>query len=306
MQADQPYSRRIKFDGFLVLTALVWGSGFVAQRIAAASMGSYTFNAGRFILGAVIVFSVAGFRWQVQKDQLRWMGLAGLVLFCGSTLQQLGMKTTTAGNAGFLTSLYVVIIPFLLLVFARQKIQAVIWVAIGLAALGALLLSTGGQYQPAPGDWLVLAGALFWAAHVIIVGTRGRQSEPLMFTVGQFAVAAVINLIFALLFDYGKTAPQPEAWLALLYSAVVPVGIGFTLQVIGQRHAPPIDAALIFSLEAVFAALIGYLILNERLLPIQLLGCGLILLAIIITQINSYKQIATNKIGIESQDLFSE
>lgn len=306
MQADHPYSRRIKFDGLLVLTSLVWGSGFVAQRIAAASMGSYTFNAGRFILGAVIVFTVAGFRWQVQKDQLRWVGLAGFVLFCASTLQQLGMETTTAGNGGFITSLYVVIIPFLLWIFARQKIGAVTWVAIGLAALGALLLSTGGKYQPARGDWLVLAGAFFWAGHVLLVGTRGRQSDPLMFTVGQFAVAAAINLIFALLIDYGKSAPQPEAWLALLYSAVVPVGIGFTLQVIGQRHAPPIDAALIFSLEAVFAALIGYLILNENLLPIQLLGCGLILSAIIITQINSYKQIASSKLEIESQDFISE
>lgn len=307
MLADHNFTRRIKSDGLLLLTSIVWGSGFVAQRIAAGSMGSYTFNAGRFILGAVIVFAAAGFKWRGEKDQIRWMALAGFLLFCASTLQQLGMKTTTAGNAGFITSLYVVIIPLILMIFARQKISLVVWIAVGLASTGALLLSTGGKFQPAPGDWLVLAGSFFWAGHVILVGYRGRQSDPLTFTFGQFAVAAIFNLLFATIFDYGEYTPQPEAWWALLYSAIVPVGIGFTFQIIGQRHAPPIDAALIFSLEAVFAALAGFLILNEQLLPIQLLGCVLILLAITITQINTYRiNSSLTQPGNNAQDNTSE
>lgn len=290
MRAIKDNIQRIKSDGLLLLASILWGSGFVAQRIAAASMGSFMFNASRFILGAMVVFTVSGFKWRGERAQYGWMGLTGILLFSASTLQQMGMVTATAGNAGFITSLYVVIIPIFLTVFARKKIHPAVWLAVILAVSGTLLLSTGGKFQPAPGDWLMLISAFFWAGQVLLVGYRGSRSDPISFTIGEFTVAAILNLLFALVFDFGKYNPLPEAWWSVLYSAAIPVGIGFTLQVIGQRNAPPIHAALIFSLEAVFAALAGYLFLDERLLAIQLVGCGLILLAIFLAQINLYRQ----------------
>jgi len=307
MQIVKSQTQRLKSDALLLLASILWGSGFVAQRIASASMGSFMFNAGRFLLGAVFVFAVTGFKWRGNRSQLRGIALTGVLLFLASLFQQMGIETTTAGNAGFITSLYVVIIPLFLMVFGKKKIQPAIWLAVGMAVLGALLLSTGGKVEPAPGDWLMLISAFFWAGQVLLVGHYGSQSDSLAFTIGEFTIAAVLNLIFALVFEFGNYQPLPEAWWSILYSAAVPVGIGFTLQVIGQRYAPPIHAALIFSLEAVFAALAGYLVLNERLLPIQLLGCGLILLAIILAQVNIYKSSAANaQIEPVSQDIISE
>lgn len=290
MQAASTSSLRIKYDGFLLLASLIWGSGFVAQRVAADSMGSFTFNGLRFFLGFIILLAISGFKKKIVKGQWRWVILAGFLLYGASALQQFGLLTTTAANAGFITSLYVVIIPFALWVFARQKIKPVIWAAVGLAAIGTLLLSTGGIFDPAVGDWLELAGAFLWAGHVLVVGFYGKNSDALAFSMGQFGIAAALNLISAGILEWGNYTPRPAAWWGVLYSGIFPVSIAFTLQVLGQRRAPVIDAALIFSLEAVFAALFGYWLLNEDLLPVQLIGCGLILAALLLAQSLSFWQ----------------
>lgn len=290
MQAASTSSLRIKYDGFLLLASLIWGSGFVAQRVAADSMGSFTFNGLRFFLGFIILLAISGFKKKIVKDQWRWVILAGFLLYGASALQQFGLLTTTAANAGFITSLYVVIIPFALWVFACQKIKPVIWAAVGLAAIGTLLLSTGGIFDPAVGDWFELAGAFLWAGHVLVVGFYGKNSDALAFSMGQFGIAAALNLISAGILEWGNYTPRPAAWWGVLYSGIFPVSIAFTLQVLGQRRAPVIDAALIFSLEAVFAALFGYWLLNEDLLPVQLIGCGLILAALLLAQSLSFWQ----------------
>ncbi|MHB0987113.1 MAG: DMT family transporter [Bellilinea sp.] len=301
MQTTSASSQRIKYDGFLLLASLIWGSGFVAQRAAADSMGSFTFNGLRFLLGFVILLVVSGFKKRIEKSQWRWVILAGLLLFGASALQQFGLLTTTAANAGFITSLYVVIIPFGLWIFARQQIKPVIWAGVSLAAVGTLLLSTSGVYDPAVGDWFELAGAFLWAGHVLVVGLYGKHSDALAFSMGQFGVAAALNLISAGLLEWGNYTPKPEAWWGVLYSGIFPVSIAFTLQVLGQRRAPVIDAALIFSLEAVFAALFGYWLLNEDLRPAQLFGCGLILAALLLTQSQSFRQRAkVRPLGEES------
>lgn len=290
MQAASTSSLRIKYDGFLLLASLIWGSGFVAQRVAADSMGSFTFNGLRFFLGFIILLAISGFKKKIVKGQWRWVILAGFLLYGASALQQFGLLTTTAANAGFITSLYVVIIPFALWVFARQKIKPVIWAAVSLAAIGTLLLSTGGIFDPAVGDWFELAGAFLWAGHVLVVGFYGKNSDALAFSMGQFGIAAALNLISAGILEWGNYTPRPAAWWGVLYSGIFPVSIAFTLQVLGQRRAPVIDAALIFSLEAVFAALFGYWLLNEDLLPVQLIGCGLILAALLLAQSLSFWQ----------------
>lgn len=290
MQDSTHSAQRIKSDLLLLLASVIWGSGFIAQRIAAISMGSFLFNGGRFLLGLLILLAVTRFRPKINKSQLRWVFAAGSLLFGASALQQIGLETTSVGNAAFITSLYVVFIPIILWIFGQQKIKLVIWLAVGIAAFGALLLSTGGIFKPAVGDWFELIGAVVWAGQILVVGIYGKRSDPLSFTIGEFAVAAGLNLICAGLFEWGNAAPQMEAWWAVLFSGIFPVAIAFTIQVYGQRSAPPIDASLIFSLEAVFAALFGYWLLNEKLQPVQVLGCGLILGALLLAQSVNFRK----------------
>lgn len=276
---------RLKSDALLLCVSIVWGSGFIAQRIAAERMGSFTFNGSRFLLAGLILLILVRFRIHLTGANLGLTALAGSVLFCASTLQQIGIETTTAGNAGFITGLYVVIIPVILVIFGRERVHWSTWSAAGMAVIGALLLSTGGQFRPASGDWIELAGAFLWAVHVILVGKIARRMDNLQFTIGQFLVCGLLNLVFGLLFEFPPMPGDATGWLSVLYSAIFPIGIGFTLQVIGQRRAPTTDAAIIFSLEAVFAALFGYLLLSEGLLPLQLTGCALIVLAILLAQL---------------------
>ncbi len=276
---------RLKSDFILLLVALIWGSAFAAQRVAADHLGPFLFNALRFIVAVIVLLPLARFRLKVERGILPWVGLAGIALFTASALQQAGMQYTTAGNAGFITGLYVVLVPLVMVVFLRQPVSRWTWLAAGIATIGALLLSTGGEIKLNPGDVLELAGAGAWAVHVLLVGWLARRTDVLSFVILQDLVSALLNVVFSLFTDI-STLPGllPAAW-AVLYTGIFSIGIGYALQGIGQRHAPPADAAIILSLEAVFAALFGFLFLNERLLPIQLLGCLLILAAIIQVQL---------------------
>ncbi len=279
--------RRLRSDALLLFVSAAWGSGFIAQRIAAGRMGNFSFNGARFLLAALLLLFLVRFKIKIPRSDLGWTVLAGAILFAASTLQQVGIRTTTAGNAGFITGLYVVIIPILLAIFGRQRLRATVWTAALLAAAGTMLLSTAGQFKPASGDWIELAGAVLWAVHVIIVGKMARRMDSLQFTIGQFAVCGLLNAVFGLLLEFPPLPGDAVEWLAVLYSALVPIGLGFTLQVVAQRHAPPADAAIIFSMEAVFAALFGYWLLAETLLPLQILGCAVIILAILIAQLRA-------------------
>lgn len=276
---------RLKSDLTLLLVALIWGSAFAAQRVAAAHMGPFLFNGARFFLAVVVLLPLARFRIRVERSTLPWVLLTGFVLFVAATFQQAGLQYTTAGNAGFITSLYVVMVPLAMVIFLRERVSPWTWAAAGAATLGALLLSTGGDFQLNPGDGLELLGAAAWAGHVLLVAWLSRRADLLSFVILQDLVAAVLNLVVSLFTDI-STLPGllPAGW-AVLYTGVFSIAVGYTLQAVGQRHAPPSDAALIMSLEAVFAAIFGFLLLNERLAPLQLAGCALILAAILSIQL---------------------
>jgi drug/metabolite transporter (DMT)-like permease len=273
---------RLRSDLTLFLVALIWGSAFAAQRVAAEHLGPFLFNGARFLIGGLVLLPLIKFRPRIERGLLPWVGLAGTVLFAASFLQQAGMQYTTAGNAGFITGLYVVLVPVLMLFFLRKRISWVTWTAALVATVGTLLLSTGGgELKLNPGDALELLGAVAWAVHVLLVGWLARRVDVMSFVIGQNLVSAVLNLVFAGFMDL-STLPglMPAGW-AVIYTGVFSVGVGYFLQGVGQKHAPPTDAALILSLESVFAAIFGFIFLNERLLPLQLLGCGLILAAIV-------------------------
>ena len=268
----------------MILVAAVWGAGFVAQRAGSQYVGFFVFGAARFILGALAVLPFVR-RFDIPKHLLPWTVLTGVVLFAGSALQQAGIKTTTAGNAAFITGLYVVIVPMLMMIFTRKPAPIITWVAAGIAVIGTLFLSTGGAIALASGDALELAGAFLWALHLILVSKFSPKIDTMQFALVQFVVAGALNLAFGLFFESEPFAGLPQAWIAVVYAGVISTAIGFTGQVWGQRHAPAVDAALILSLEAVFAALAGYLFLTERFAPIQILGCGLIFAAVLLAQL---------------------
>jgi len=285
---------RLKADLSLLLVSIIWGSAFVAQRLAGQMGSVYFFNGARYLLAAVVVlpFAVKGINSrnqlrQISRAQYTWMFVAGFVLFLGSALQQLGMLYTTAGNAGFITSLYVVLVPVLLFLIWREKVHWISLAAVLLAGAGAFFLSTGGSFEVRTGDVIELVGALFWTLHVIVLGKYASRFEPMSFSVGQLFVCSVLNLGVGLLAEESITMNLPLLG-AIAYTAFFSLGLCYTLQVWAQRHTPPADAALILSLESVFAVISGWFLLNEKLAPVQIVGCVLIFVAVLLSQFKEW------------------
>jgi len=286
-------AQRLKADSLLLLAAFIWGISFVAQRVAALNMGVYAFTGLRFLLGALVLLPFAWRRSSfshLRGRDLQGILMAGLLLFGGAALQQSGMRFTTASNAGFITGLYVVFIPLILVIGGLERPRRAVWLAAICAAAGLFLLSTGGQFRLAPGDALVLVSAVLWASHVIWVGRLVQRLDPLEIAIGQYLVCGGLGLVVSLLSE-GNVLPQAAAaWVAVLYTGLFSVAIGYTLQLVGQRVAPPADAAILLNLEAVVAALTGWLVLDERLSAVQLLGCGLILAGMLLAQVKIDKK----------------
>ena len=276
---------RLKADLALLLVAIIWGSAFVAQRVAGQMGSVYLFNGTRYLLAALVVLPFVR-RNRISshaRAQFKWMFVAGFLLFVGCALQQVGLVYTTAGNAGFITGLYVVLVPIVLLIGWRERVHWLSLVAVGLAVSGAYLLSTGGRFEVRTGDALELVGALFWAFHVVVLGKFASRFESMSFSVGQLAVCGLLNLGVGAFVETSLPLKWPLAG-AIVYTALFSLGMCYTLQIWAQRHTPPADAALILSLESVFAVLSGWLLLNEHLAALQALGCVLIFIAVILSQ----------------------
>lgn len=285
---------RLKADLTLLLVSIIWGSAFVAQRVAGQMGSVYLFNGARYLLAALVVLpfvlKARGFEnptYLIRRDQYKWMVIAGFFLFMGSALQQAGLVYTTAGNAGFITSLYVVLVPIVLFLFWRERFHRLAIVAVLLAGVGAFLLSTGGRFEVQKGDALELLGALFWTLHVIVLGKYASKFESMSFSVGQLVVCGLLNLGIGLLVEPMMSFNGPLLF-AIVYTAVFSLGLCYTLQIWAQKHTPPADAALILSLESVFAVLSGWLLLNEVLTAIQMLGCILIFSAVLLSQFKEW------------------
>jgi drug/metabolite transporter (DMT)-like permease len=292
--------RRLWADLALLLVAFIWGGAFVVQRVAAAEIQAYTFNGIRFLLGTLVILPFAfiragsrgGYRaigWKtgglMPGKYLPGVAFAGLLLGSGAAFQQVGLIYTTASNAGFITGLYVVFLPIFLTFGGRRKVpRPAIWMAAFLSAFGLYFLSTGGQFQLNRGDILVMISSAFWAFHVILIGWLVQRVEVMQIAAGQYIVCGLVSLSLGLYLEPEALKPVVNNWWLLAYMGVVSVGLGYTLQAVGQRVAPPADTAIILSMEAVFAALGGWLFLGERLTPLQLFGCGVILLGMLLAQ----------------------
>jgi drug/metabolite transporter (DMT)-like permease len=277
-------------DLLLLLVALIWGFGFVAQRAGMDHIGPYTFNGIRFLLGGLCLVPLALRRSQaplvpgIGRIPLFRAGLlAGAFLFIAATLQQVGLQYTTAGKAGFITGLYVVLVPMIGLFF-RQRTTAGTWIGALAAAFGLYLLSVTEDFRIEFGDLLELIGALFWAGHVLILSYLSPRTSPVRLALVQFVVCGVLSLFTGLLLETITLQALADAAIPIAYGGICSVGAGYTLQVVVQRKAHPSHAAILLSLESPFAALGGWLLLDELLSARGLAGCTLMLAGMLLSQ----------------------
>ncbi len=285
-------SRTLRSDSLLLVAAFIWGTTFVAQRKGMDHIGPMTYNALRFIVGAVTLLPlilrpqghIVGKRMCRMRFLLCGGALAGLALFGGASLQQMGLQYTTAGKAGFVTSLYVVLVPLMGLAIGHRAGLS-LWIGIALTVAGLYLLSVTESFAIARGDLLVLGSAFFWALHVQTIGYLAQRANPIRIACVQFVVCSALSGVAAAFSESIAPVDIAKAMIPILYGGIFSAGVAFTLQVVCQRTSPPAHAAVIMSLETVFAALAGWLILGERLGLRGLAGCLLMLSGLMVVQL---------------------
>ncbi|MET1076565.1 MAG: DMT family transporter [Pseudomonas sp.] len=285
-------SHALRADLLMLITAAIWGAAFVAQSVGMQAIGPFLFSGLRFALGALMLLPLLF--WQsrqarggeplLSRGLLVGGALMGLALAIGINLQQVGLQFTSVTNSGFITGLYVIIVPLLGLLLGHRTGLGT-WLGASLAVVGMFLLSVGDGFQVASGDWLQLAGALVWGVHVLLVGFLASRHDPIRLAFLQFVVCALISLALALALEPIELAAIGRAGPSLLYGGVVAVAIGYTLQVVAQKHAIASHAAIILSLEAVFAAIAGAWLLDESLHLRGYLGCALMFVGMLVAQL---------------------
>lgn len=275
----------------LLIAAIIWGLAFVAQRQGMEFVQPFTFNAVRFALGSVSLLPFVFLnRHAPRATKRRTMWLAslacGTVLFIAGSLQQIGIVYTTAGKAGFITGLYVILVPILGLML-RQRTGAWTWLGALAGVVGLYLLSVTDAHTIEYGDFLVLVGAFFWAIHVHLIARFAAPLGALRLALIQFIVCALWSFLAAFTFETMRVQDILDAAIPILYTGILSVGVAYTFQALGQRETPPAQAAIILSLETVFAALGGWLILNETLPLRGVIGCALMFSGMIVSQLDS-------------------
>jgi drug/metabolite transporter (DMT)-like permease len=283
-------STALKSDFILLVVATIWGLAFVAQRIGMDHVGPFTFNGVRFVLGGLSLVPFVFFPRNRMKDQcaggLLPSGIiSGLILFCGISLQQVGLVYTTAGKAGFITGLYVVMVPLIGLFIKNSRTSPGTWTGAVLAGIGMYFLSVTKDMDMAFGDLLVFFSAVCFAFHLIIIGRLSQRFDTVGLSLVQCFVCAALSLVAALFSETLVLADILDVALPLLYGGVMSVGVAYSLQIYGQKNSPTSHAAIILCMESVVAALGGWIILDEMLSPRGILGCILMLAGMLISQL---------------------
>lgn len=286
--------KTVRANLLLLLTAAIWGFAFVAQRVGSKYVGPFTFNGIRFALGSISLLPLIIYFRKKDKDKEDFKEesikktilpgiIVGIVLFIAATLQQVGLIYTTAGKSSFITGLYMVIVP-IIGIFLKHKINRNSWIGAFLAVVGLYLLSVNENFTINYGDLLTLISSFFWAIHILIIDYFLKKVKPLELSSVQFAVCSILSVITALIFEDITLSGIHNALIPILYGGLLSVGVAYTLQVVAQKDAKPSHAAIILSMESVFGALGGVLILKESISIRGYIGCCLILAGILISQ----------------------
>lgn len=282
----------------LFVTATIWGVAFVAQSVGMDYVGPYTFIAARNVIALLVLLPWMAFRDRssrkkggsgAQKSDRRSLltgGVCcGICLFAASVLQQFGMKYTTVGKAGFITAMYIVLVP-VFGIFLKKKTGVKVWLAVAVALAGLYLLCmTTGDFYLQKGDIYILGCAAVFAVHILVVDHFSALVDGVKLSCVQFAVNAVLGTIMLLLLERPDLSDLVAAWLPIVYAGALSSGVGYTFQIIGQKGMNPTAASLILSLESVISVLAGWLLLHQALTVRELAGCALVFAAIILVQL---------------------
>ena len=313
-------SNKTKGIILLLITAFAWGSGFVARKLGSSVIPPITFNAMRQFGAALVLLPImlpglkkSGYldrsrnslrRYEFHKYKVLVGGLVcGICMTLASTLQSMGLATVSAGKSGFITSMYVVITPIFSLALGK-KLQPKIYGCVALAVVGFGFLSlTEGLGNVHIGDWLLLGSAACFAAQIMAINRYVDKWNDLLLSVIQMALCGVLEIIVAIPLEHPTMAQLTACIPALAYSILIPSALGYSCQVVGQKHASSTSAALILSLESVFSVLVGAIVLHEHMLPRELLGCALIFIAVVASQIE-WGQVKLEK--VQNRDMFEK
>jgi drug/metabolite transporter (DMT)-like permease len=285
----------------MCITAIVWGATFIAQKTGMETIGPMGFTFGRYLIGAAVIFPFAlhearnvNLLYFLKKDHK--LNLAafslGLMMFGGIGLQQTALLYTNVANAAFLTALYVPLVPLIAAFFLGRNVPTNIWPAVLLSTTGSFLLSGNSSLEAQFGDLLIIGGAFFWAGHILLIQhVLEKISAPFQLSVYQSIVTALLAGMIMVPIERPEMADFFPMWPQLVFAGVMAVGIGYTLQLLAQRHTPAGAAAVILSLESVFAAIFGWWLLSEQLTILAIVGCLLIFIAVIIAETLSANRI---------------
>lgn len=301
-------TKAIRANLMLLLTAAIWGLAFVAQDVAMNDMGPFTFNAARMALAVLVLLpciklldkvaqkrnpgrEIVTFRTmgKAQKRMLLTGGVVcGIVMAAGVSLQQNGLLFTSPGKAGFITTLYIVLVP-VTGIFFKHRVRLIVWGAVALSTVGLFLLTVTENLTIGLGDLLVLLCAFCFTGHILLIAHFAPRTDGVRLSFVQFVVADVIFIVLTLLFEQPRLSDILAGWVSVVYAGVFSCGVAYTLQIIAQRDAPPALASLLMSLESVFSVIAQWVILGDLLLPRELLGCLLMFGGIVIAQLPQRK-----------------
>lgn len=293
-------NKEVRASLFLLLAAAIWGFAFVAQRVGSRYVGSFTFNGVRFALGCISLIPLIIYfknkpksdnvsEQSSMKDTIKSGMIAGSVLFIAATLQQIGLVETTAGKAAFITGFYIVLVP-IFGIFLKHKIHKSTWIAASLAIIGLYLLSIKSDFSISKGDLFELLGAFMWAIHILLIDKFTKKIDGLKLSFVQFATCSILSLGFAIGMESITLKALGQALIPILYGGIASVGIAYTLQVVGQKYAKPSHAAIILSMESVFASIGGIWLLGEFMGAKGYIGCALMLGGMLLSQVGSFKK----------------
>ena len=285
----------------LLLTAFIWGVAFVAQSVGMDYIGPFTFNCVRSIIGGLVLIPLIFVLRKTNKTQRNEKeakaykkntilgGICcGVALCVASSFQQFGIMYTTVGKAGFITALYIIIVP-ILGIFIGKRVAPIVWVSSIVAVFGFYLLSISGQVSISKGDILVLICAVLFSVHILIIDYFSPKGDGVTISCIQFLTCGILCGICMFLFEEPQIADILAAYLPILYAGVMSCGVAYTLQIVGQKNMDPTVASLILSLESVFSVLAGWVILGQGLTTKELIGCGLVFAAVLLAQMPEKK-----------------
>jgi drug/metabolite transporter (DMT)-like permease len=286
---------KLKNAIILFITALIWGVAFVAQSVGMDYVQPFTFNAVRSLIGGIVLipcifvlkrFQASDTEEKQEDKKTLWIGgiCCGVALCIASNLQQIGIQYTSVGKAGFITALYIILVP-ILSIFLKKKAGIKVWTSVFIAVVGLYLLCMTEELRLSQGDFLILLCALAFSIHILIIDYFSPKVDGVKMSCIQFLICGLISLICMFVTEQPQLSSILAAWQPILYAGILSCGVAYTLQIIGQKGMNPTISSLILSLESVISVLAGWLILNQQLSRREFIGCVLMFLAIILAQL---------------------